>query len=274
MRRFPVLPVLVLFLCAALPAAGQSIINTTITGNSVSLTVSLPLGLGSTDVTLSFEEVTGLTLSNLGLSAQLVNPLSPSLLSRLPGSVAPALPLLLRIEPPASGALTFHGVATIGIHTTSLHYVPGTPLRLFSAPLGGSFEDITADMGSGSYRAQSTKGGFSEFLIVSDLRSVNTVIDVKFARLEDLLEAYEGEMAGSVYDELEEILEDAHADYTGGSTAAAIAKIDEFLDVVEEHSGTDIPEVWRAARDLQNVAGYLRSAAQTLRFSLVLKSGA
>lgn len=265
---------LVLLLCAALPAAGQSIINTTISGNSISLTVSLPLGLGSTDVTLSFEEVTGLSLANLGLSAQLVNPLSPALRSRLPGSVLPALPLVLRIEPPASGSLTFHGVTSIGLHTTSLHYVPGTPLRLFSAPLGGAFEDVTAGMGPGSYRARADKGGFSEFLIVTDLRTVDQVIARKFERLEDLLDQYEGAMPGSVYDDLEELLEEAHADYSGGATLAAIAKIDDFLDTVEEHSGTDIPDVWRAARDVQNVAGYLRSAATTLRFSLALKAGA
>ena len=273
MRRIPVLLVLALVLCAALPAAGQSIINPTISGNEVSVRVSLPLGLFA-DVSLTFEEVTGLTLANLGLSAQLVNPLSPALRARLPTSVEPAVPLILRIEPPARGSLAFHGVATLGLHTNLVHYVPNTPLRLFSAPLGGNFEDTTATMGAGSYRAQATRGGFSEFLIVLDLRTVNQVIDAKFARLEGLLDAYEGEMPGSVYDDLEELLEDAHADYTGGATAAAIAKIDEFLELVEEHSGTDLPDVWRAARDVHNVAGYLRGAATTLRFSLVLKSGA
>ena len=39
---------------------------------------------------------------------------------------------------------------------------------------------------------------------------------------------------------------------------------------MEDHSGSDIPEVWRAARDLDNVAGYLRAGADTLRFSLNL----
>lgn len=272
MRRIPVLLVLILVLAAALPAAGQSIINPTISGNSVSVRVSLPLGLFA-DVTLSFAEVSGLTLANLGLSAQLVNTLSPALRARLPTSVTPAVPLLLRIEPPASGSLAFHGVATIDLHTNLVHYVPGTPLRLFSAPLGGSFEDVTTAMGSGSYRTRADKGGFSEFLIVADLRTVNQVIDSKFARLEGLLDAYEGEMPGSVYDDLEELLEDAHAEYTGGDTLGAIAKIDELLEVVEEHSGTDLPDVWRAARDVHNVAGYLQGAAMTLRFSLVLKSG-
>jgi hypothetical protein len=274
MRRFSTLLVLVLSLCAALPAAGQLIVNPTISGSSISVSISLPLGLGGADLSIGFEEVTGLSLANLGLGVQVVNPLSPALRARLPTSVGPALPVLVRIEPPTSGTLAFHGVATIDFHTTLLHYVPGTRLRLFSAPLGGPFEDVTAAMGSGSYRAQSTKGGFSELLVVWDMRTVDQVIADKFDRLEDLLDGYESSMPGSVYDDLEELLEDAHAAYTGGSTAAAIAKIDELLDLVEEHSGTDIPEIWRAARDVDNVAGYLRGAATTLRFSLVVKSGA
>ncbi|MEA2560611.1 MAG: hypothetical protein QOH06_2115 [Acidobacteriota bacterium] len=273
MRRIPAVlaPILALILCTALPAAGQGIVNSTISGNSIEITVALPGGLGA-DVSISFEEVTGLSLANLGLSAQVANTLSPAFRARLPNGVLPVLPLLLRIEPPASGGLSFSGVTDIDIHTHNLLFAVGTPLRFFSAPLGGKFEDVTAAMGAGSYRARATKGGFSEFLIVADLRSRNQVIAAKFDRLEELLGQYEGSLSGSVYEDLEERLAAAHADYTGGSAQAAIAEIDGFVAVVEQHSGTDIPDVWRSARDVQNVAGYLRGAALTLRFSLGLKS--
>jgi hypothetical protein len=272
MRRIPAVlaPILALILCTALPAAGQGIIGTTLSGDSISVTVSLPGGIGA-DVTLSFEEVSGLNLANLGLSAALVNPLDLAFRSRLPASVLPALPLLLRIEPPANGSLSFSGVTEIDIHTHNLNYIPGTPLRFFSAPLGGKFEDVTVAMGPGSYRARATKGGFSEFLIVLDLRSRNQAVNAKFDRLEQLLDLYDGSMPGSIYYDLEERLEDARDAWQGGSSQAAIAEIDGFLDVVEQHSGTDIPDVWRSARDVQNVAGYLRGAALTLRFSLGLK---
>lgn len=269
MRRISAL--LVLLLCTALPAAGQGNVNSTITGSSIEVTVSLPGGLGA-DVSLSFEEVTGLSLANLGLSAQVVNTLSPAFRARLPNSVLPVLPLLLRIEPPANGSLTFSGVTDIDIHTHNLLFAIGTPLRFFSAPLGGKFEDVTAAMGPGSYRARATKGGFSEFLIVADLRPRNQVIAAKFDRLDELLNQYQGSMSASVYADLEDRLEAAHADYIGGAAQAGIAELDGFLAVVEQHSGTDIPDVWRSARDLQNVAGYLRGAALTLRFSLGLKS--
>ena len=268
MRRI-VPALLLLVLCSVLPAAGQGILNPTISGNEVSLEVSLA-GIGI-DVTIRFAEVTGLSLENLGVSAHLVNPLSPAFRARLPNGVVPALPLVLRIEPPANGSLSFTGTSEIDIHTHNLNFYIGTPLRFFSSPVGGAFHDVTTAMGPGSYRARATKGGFSEFLIVLDLRSLNTAIAGKFDRLEDLLDAYHGSMPGSVYYDLEERLEDARAAWTGGNKQAAIAELDDFLEIVEEHSGTDIPNVWRAARDVENAAGYLSSAAQTLRFSLGLK---
>jgi hypothetical protein len=265
-----ILAFLTFAILAALPAAGQGIVGSSVNGNEVSLTLSLPGGIGA-NLTLGFEEVTGLSVENLGISAYLANPSSLGFLSRLPSGTVLALPLVVRIEPPAAGGLTFKGVASLNLHTHNLSYAPGTPLRFFSAPLGGQFEDITTGIGAGSYRARGTKGGFSEFLIALDLRGVDQIIERKFDRLEAMLESYEGAMPGSVYYDLEHRLAAARTDYNVGATASAIQKIDGFLAVVEQHSGTAIPNVWRSARDLVNVAGYLREGAATLRFSLELK---
>jgi hypothetical protein len=270
-----VIAFLAIFLAAALPAAATPPRGLAVAPSLLGLgsTNSLSISLLGTDVTLSFEDVTGLNLLSLGVSVQLINPLDPALRARLPaGAGFSALPVLVRIEPPAWGGLSFRGVASIDIHTTLLPYLPASPLRIFSAPLGGQFRDITVDMGPGSYRARSTTGGFSEFLIALDLRSIDQVIATKAGALEDMLDDYEGTMPGSVYDDLEDRLETIQADIASHSWAAAVAEIDAFVDVVEDHSGTDIPNVWRAARDRQNVAGYLRAGALTLRFSLVLKS--
>jgi hypothetical protein len=268
MRR--ILACLALLLSVALPAAGQGLIN--LSSNSISLDISRP-GLPGTELSLSFEEVTGLSLLSLGLSVQVVNPYDSALQARLPAGVTAALPLLLRIEPPQPGGLSFRGLASLQIHTELLQYVPGTPLRLFHAPLGGTFEDMTAAMGAGSYRARGTTGGFSEFLIVSDSRTVDQAIAGKFDRLEGELEEYAASMPAPLYDDLEGRLAAARSDNEHGATAAAIQKIDGFLAVVQQHSGTEIPNVWRAARDVENVAGYLRAEAMTLRFSLALKLG-
>ena len=276
-----ILSCVLLLLATALPAAGQlttilsplnGITNWSVTDDLVTLVVSLPGGLGG-DLSLIFEDATNLNPLSLGISARLVNPSDPALLARLPSGVTPGLPVLLRIEPPPIGGLTFKGITTLEIHTLNLHYVTGCPLRLFSAPLGGPFKDITTSMGAGSYRARGSSGGFSEFLIVSDARTVDQVITDKLNRLEQMLDDYTAAVPGALYDDLEERLEEIRADYTQGDIAGAIAGVDGFIAAVQQNAGTTIPNVWRAARDLQNVDGYLRGAAMTLRFSLSLKSG-
>ena len=262
-----------LCLAAALPAAGEGIASWSVSGSSINLTVSLPGGLGA-DVSLSFEDVTGLSLANLGISAQVVNPSDLSLLARLQGATVP-------FRPPGAPAHRASGVRRAclpGHHDAGDPYPqpqlrPGSPLRIFSAPLGGPFKDITVAMGPGSYRARGSTGGFSEFLIVADLRPVDQVITAKLNRLEQMLDDYAALTPGSLYDDLEERLEDVRADYARGATAEAIQGVDGFLAVVQQHAGTDIPNLWRSARDVQNVAGYLRAGAMTLRFSLALKNG-
>jgi hypothetical protein len=62
----------------------------------------------------------------------------------------------------------------------------------------------------------------------------------------------------------------ARAAWTAGNVAQAVQHVEHFADTVRAHSGSAIPDVWRATGDLENVAGLLRSAANTLRFSLNL----
>jgi hypothetical protein len=272
MRRFFFYSAFVFLGALLSPAASQGTVSASVSGSSVHFTISLPGNLGA-EASLTFEDVSGLTLANLGISAQVINPVDPALLARLPGGSIPAggLPVLLRIEPPVTGSLSFTGIVTLKVHTENLQYTTGTPLRIFSAPLGGPFRDITTSMGAGSYRARGTTGGFSEFLIVAEARTVDQVIVEKLGRLEDLLETYEGSMSALIYGDLEELLASAHAEYTQGDLRQAIQNVNEFLDTLEQHSGTAIPDVWRSARNVQNVAGYLRAGALTLRFSLALK---
>lgn len=260
------------FLLLPLPASAQGLVDVVVQGNELRAGVSLPGGIGA-DIAISFEQVEGLSLANLGLSAQLVNLTDSTLLSRLSGASIPsAFPMLLRIEPPAGGGLTFHGVATIDVHTHNLPFLPACPLRIFAAPAGGFFQDITVSMGIGSYRARGRKGSFSEFLILVDLRPVNRVINEKLNRLDGILATSAGETDPEVYDKLVRLAAEIRAAHAAGRTRDAIAKVEAFLAVVESHSGSGIPDVWRAARDVVNVAGRLRAAGETLRFSLSLKA--
>ncbi len=242
--------------------------------NSVTAHITFPGGI-DLDLTLTFEQSLGLTAESIGLSSHLVDVSDVDITSRLPASVSiPAsFPALVTIEPPSSGPLAFSGVVAIDFHTHNLNYVVGSPLRLFAASIGGPFQDITASIGMGSYRTGANKGGFSQFLIVADLRPVNTVINEKFGRLQSTLDANAGAIASDVRSSLQSQLNAAKAASDAGDSVAAADAIQAFADYVKKHSGASIPDVWRSARDVVNVAGELRGGASTLKFSLLAKAG-
>src|SRR5712692_1092493 len=76
----------------------------TVSGNQAQADIDLAGGI-EVDLTITFENVVGLTPSSLSVLATVVNPLDPALLARLPGffqvSVPGAFPVLLQIDPSA-----------------------------------------------------------------------------------------------------------------------------------------------------------------------------
>lgn len=267
-----------LFACAGLLAgpafSDDGIYSVEIDGNVA--TADISLGATSATLTVRFENVVGLSADNLGLSAKLVDPLSPAFASRLGSGVSlpGAFPLVVKIAPPASGGLSFGGVVSVELYTHDLQYTIGSPLRLFSSPDGGSFTDVTTFVGSGSIRSGGSKGDFSEFIIAADIRPVASVIQSKYSKLAALLNQHAATMGGSVYAELSSLYNASQNAYAGGNLVAAIEYLEAFSERVESASGNGIPDVWRSSRDLVNVAGNLRSAAATLRYSLTLASNA
>lgn len=257
-------------------ANAAGIVDPTVNGNTVEATVSVD-GSYEAQLTIEFEDAVGLSVANLGLSAELISVTNSSLIDRLPDpsaiGIAGGFPVLITIDPPADGGLSFSGIATVEIYTHNLSFDPAVPLRLFSAEVGDDFHDITELTASGSYRTRGSKGQFSEFLIVLDGRSTDSVIGTKFADLDSLLTTYQDDMSASLHSSLSGLLDDAENAYDGGNVAQAIDYVTQFSDGVEdaEDAGT-IPNVWRSARDLDNVAGLLRAAASTLRYSLGLAS--
>ena len=268
------LPVVALVLAAG-PAAATGITGAKVSGDTLAAKVRLPGGVGA-ELSVSFEQVVGLSAQNLGLSARLLDAADVALIAnRLPSSlvsVPTGFPVLLTIEPPASGGLSFSGLVTVELYTHALTYLPGCPFRLYAAPLGGAFTDITESNAGGSYRVRGHKGDFSEFLIVADVRAVDAAIAVKFAQLDGELSAQAGVIESTVLSTLAALLDEAETAYAAGQTVQAIAKVEAFASVVQQNSGSGIPDVWRSARDLTNAAGRLRAAASTLRFSLLLKA--
>lgn len=255
-------------------AAG--IVNPVINGNSLEATVSVA-GLYEAELTIEFENTVGLTAANLGLSAELVNVNNSSLINRLPDpslmGIAGGFPVLITIDPPSNGGFSFQGVASIELYTHDLSFDPAVPLRFFSAEAGGDFHDITELVASGSYRTRGGKGQFSEFLVALDGRSTGSVVQIKFDRVASLLSTFQGEIPGSLHSTLSGHMANAENAFDAGNIAQAIDYVGQFIEAVEAAQGNGtIPDVWRSARDVDNVAGLLRAAASTLRFSLTLAS--
>ena len=263
--------VLTLALCS-LPGNAETLVPT-ISGNELTARIELPGGL-TADLTLTFENAVGLNPGALVLSASPIIPADLSLLSRLGAgvSIPVGFPVVVRIDPSASSALSFEGVYKLSIYTHNLTLGANSPLRLYRAPNGGAFGDMTGSLQAGSVRAGGSGPGFSEFLIAVDTRMIDSVISGKFDAVQNHLSANWSSILPTVAADLQQRLNQARAAYASGALAAAIDGVSGFADEVKKQSGSAIPNVWRANGGPVNAAGLLRSAADTLKFSLVFKS--
>lgn len=242
-------------------------LSVTASGNHADIQVGTPI-VPLLEVSLDFQDATGLSSTSLGASAQWVNLGNADLLGRLPDldltPLTNTLNLLITIEPPANGGLSFRGTGRLEIHTHLLPYTVGSSLRVFKAPLLGPFRDVTDEIAEGSVRARTTYGGFSQFLILVDLRPTGMVIDEKIGWLR-------GRVAGLPFGErapLDAFLDQADAAVDAADHAGAIAAIEAFRARVQARAGQHIPNEWRATGDVENEAGQLIAGANTLRFSV------
>src|SRR5262249_32936245 len=103
---------------------------------------------------------------------------------------------------------------------------------------------------------------------VRDLRPLDQVAAAKLAHLEETFAEYAAAIPAPLRATLAAQLAAVHEDFDGGDLAGAVEGPDAFTRAVVAHSGTASPDLRRAPRDVENVAGYWRAAAYTLRFSL------
>jgi hypothetical protein len=255
----------VLLLGTASIAHAQVLVD--VSGNTASAAIVLPGDIGA-DLTITFESTQNLSAAKLGITAQLVDVSASGLLARLPDSllvsVPAAFPLLITVEPSAD--FSFTNSYLLSVHTHNLGYAPGTPLRLFKAPLGGNFVDITEYVRPGSVDTGGREGGFSQFLIVADLRPNSIVAAGKFGALNTRIA--NAAMPALLRTQLNATLASAQTAFNANDYVSAIAYIDSFRSQVQAAAGTNLANVWRAARDLDNTAGSLDGMASTLRFTL------
>ena len=257
------------------PAVADTAVPLTVSGQQATAVVNLLGGLGI-ELEIGFEGVVGLNPGALDVSVRLVSPLDPILprLAAAGGLLPAALPLVIRIEPAQGSGMSFQGITTLSLHTENLVLNTLLPLSLFSSSGGEPFRDVTRSEGIGSYRVGGSTGGFSEFVIVLDQRNINTVITGKFNAITALLDTHADRIAPDTLSALQARLASARSLYNAMKKTAAAAEVGLFAEEVRAQSGTAIPDVWRANDpSVVNVAGALRGAALTLKFSISRKPG-
>lgn len=239
-------------------------VEVAVSGNVATVQIGTPAH-PLADLTLSFDDASGLSAASLGITAELIQPGAPEIVSRLPAGtgVASGLPLQISVEPPAGG-LNFRRLVHVEVHTHALVYTAGSPFRLFKAPAGGEFRDITHEVAPGSVRTRGTTGGFSQFLVLADLRPSSAVIAEKFASLRsrvDLLSPVERSPL------LAHLLA-AESALAQSQFADAIMSLEGFRERVAARAGSGIPQEWAAGGKQPNHAGELLAGVSTLQFSV------
>jgi hypothetical protein len=116
----------------------------------------------------------------------------------------------------------------------------------------------------GSVRTRGTSPGWSQFVVVADLRPTRTVIAEKLAALRASLDAVSASEAAPLRADLD-ACEAAVADNRFDDAAVAL---DSFVARASARAGVAIPDTWRATRDVRNLAGELLSGASTLGYSI------
>lgn len=243
-------------------------VQVTASGNVATVNIGSPALPPLADLTFTFDDASHLTAQSLGVSAQLVDPADSTLLARLGDAtllqVDQALPLLVTVAAPAAGGLSFHRTGRYELHTHQLAYSLGSNLRVFKAPVGGHFVDVTEEIAAGSVRARSRYSGFSQFLVLADLRPTSSVVAEKIARLRtrvDTLPALERPAFDGYLDDVDSAVQ-------AGDYAGAIAAVDLVAARALQRAGNGLADEWRASRDADNQAGDLLAGAATLKFSL------
>jgi hypothetical protein len=281
----------------ALATAASAQVVVTVDGNVAHADISLEGPGGQpydAEVTIDFDDVTNLSPESLNLTAEIVD---PSLIqSRIDaasglcgGSVdaVAAFPMIITVEPPvtpwlfeggfdgggAAGPLELVNTYSFEIHTHNLSYLPGSPYRIWKAPIGGVFEDITEDIESGSVRARGRHGQFSQFVIVADTRGHSILLPgVLCPVFSEKTAALNAQILGAIIGDLLRLdllrLVAKIVALLALDLGAALDATNELIATIDADAGTEIPNVWHAGGDVTNSAGQMKGTAEALRYAI------
>ena len=174
--------------------------------------------------------------SSLVITATLIDPSDPTLRARLPeGLFIPGrFPVLIEITPNPALGLTFSGNYRLELETDNLEFDRLVPYRLLRAETGQDFEDMTRNLGIGSYRVRGLSGAFSEFVLAADLRSSKKVVESKIIQLRRLLKERAGDIDSSLLTDLEGKVDAIEQACLEGNFNAALNGVDALLAAIEQ----------------------------------------
>ncbi len=268
----------------ALPAYAGTPANSiivTIDGDEAEIDITLVDGMEvyELDFDLRFDEVSNLTETCLGVSAELLDASEQAAINaRLPRpsqNIATEFPVVVRVEPPPSCGLSFRGDVDIDFHTDEhVVFAPGSGYRFFKGPVGGALKDITGTLASGSIRTRGRSGRFSEFLLGFEAnQDYDQQVQESLAELRNLLQS--PGLAAAAVTVLTLDLDLAEAAYDSGAYAAAAAHVLEFETHVDTLGGVGIPNSWQAAvAGSAALEGELLGSSGPLAFALARLGGA
>ncbi|HAI60104.1 MAG TPA: hypothetical protein DCM32_09540 [Xanthomonadaceae bacterium] len=258
---------------AAPPVAADTLVTQT-GANAVRADFALPTPDGRIvrgSFFLDFAESSGLTPANLNVRARLVDPADPALLARFPGagaglSVPEAFPVMVSVSPLPGSGFAFSDAVAAEMYTKALAFTADSPFRVLKAPAGGAFNDQTTGVIEGSVRIRVRTHSFSDFLVVADTRPAADAARAAYARLSAKLD--DGDVPAATRGLLQIDLDESFEEFLEGDYEDARDELDAFELAVSAEAGVSLPNVWRAAGDLDNVAGALAADAQNLDFHL------
>jgi hypothetical protein len=219
---------------------------------------------------VEFDTATGLTPAALNIQARVVDPTDPALLARLPAglplSIPAAFPVLVSVHPVASSGVQFANAARVEMYTKVLTFSTDSSYRLYKAPAGGAFADLTSAVLPGSIRMRARTGSFSDFLVVEDTRDSAAAAEALYARLAAGIDDDDVPVGTAALLQLD--LDDSFEEFEEGDYGDAREELDALELTVDTEAGISLPNVWRAQRDLDNRAGELAALSQALDFHL------
>lgn len=221
---------------------------------------------------LEFDDVDNLTVECLGITADALDAGEiAAIQARFPNpatqAIDPLFPVRVTVEPPVPCGLTFRNDVLVDLVTDELTFAPGSPYRLFKAPIGGAFADLTAEVLPGSVRTRGRTGAFSEFVIALDGNPD------PFTSADDLLDELESHIAApgvtlTAQQALEIDFGQAFAAFRAGDYAAASARLATMETRVRSLAGNGIPNEWEAGQVFAGEAGEMISFIRSAIFHL------